>query len=140
MMGETQKSKCVKCEFKGEKESSYGKLYNYFVVFENGDQGSYSCKDQSKAFFKEGEEAEYEKIPQNFNGIEYLKIRPHYENKWNSGKERNPRGMLACNAMTNAVEFCKYTLGADATTDQLKHSALQIFNWLMDTNENKQPV
>lgn len=134
-----QKSKCIKCEFKGEKETQYGKLYNYFVVFENGDQGAYSCKDQSKVFFKEGEEAEYEKTSQEFNGMVFFKIKPHYENKGNFGKPQNTRGMFACNAMTNAIEFCKFTMGADANLDQVKFAAVQIFNWLVDTNDNKQP-
>ena len=49
-MKETKESKCVSCEFKKEKNGEFGKSYQYFVKFENGDSGFIDTKKQENPF------------------------------------------------------------------------------------------
>lgn len=49
-MKQTKESKCISCEFKKEKNSDYGILYQWFVKFENGDNGFISTKKKEEPF------------------------------------------------------------------------------------------
>ena len=72
----TKKSIPVKVERneKGDYSGQHGMLYAYFVEMQNGDKGSYKCKDVSNPKFKVGVEIEYEvevKEGVSSNGMEY---------------------------------------------------------------------
>ena len=49
-MKQTKESKCTFCEFKKEKNSDYGILYQWFSKFENGDEGFTNTKKKEEPF------------------------------------------------------------------------------------------
>ena len=49
-MKQTKESKCISCEFKKEKNSDYGILYQWFSKFENGDEGFTNTKKKEEPF------------------------------------------------------------------------------------------
>ena len=49
-MKQTKESKCISCEFKKEKNSDYGILYQWFIKFENGDDGFISTKKKEEPY------------------------------------------------------------------------------------------
>ena len=49
-MKELKESKCVSCDFKKEKNTDYGKMFQYYVKFENGDDGYVNTKGKEQPF------------------------------------------------------------------------------------------
>lgn len=84
-------SKCIKCDYKNEFDSPYGKLYSFDVAFEDGTKGLYNSKDKDNPKFKVGEEAEYETEEKSGvkNGKEwsFTKIKPAQKNFGGGYKE-----------------------------------------------------
>ena len=58
-MKQEKESKCVSCEFKKEKNSDYGILYQWFTKFENGDDGFTNTKKKEHPFIV-GKAGKYE--------------------------------------------------------------------------------
>lgn len=58
-MKETKESKCISCEFKKEKQTDNGKLYQYHAKFENGDAGFIDVKKQEPPY-QSGQVVQYE--------------------------------------------------------------------------------
>jgi len=70
-------SKVTKAVFKSEFEGQYGKLYSFFVTFDNGDEGFYNSKFRDQTKFVEGKEANYTKEElTGKKGTKYFKIKP----------------------------------------------------------------
>tara|TARA_Y100000401_G_C8236335_1_gene180727 strand:- start:140 stop:616 length:477 start_codon:yes stop_codon:yes gene_type:complete len=58
----------------GTWEGSYGLMYKFEILMNNGDRGEYSSKSKDQDKFIEGKEVAYHFIDGN-----YPKIKPHYE-------------------------------------------------------------
>ena len=74
-------SKCIKCDFQKERQTPNGVLYDFFVAFENGSEGSYSSKDKNNPKFKVGDVAEFEVevvsgVSKAGNNYSFNKIKP----------------------------------------------------------------
>ena len=66
-------SKVVSVQGNGTWEGTYGVMYKFEVVFQNGDVGEYSSKNEKQDKFVKGREVEYEYI-----GGKYPKVKPVY--------------------------------------------------------------
>lgn len=49
-MKEDKEGKCLLCEFKKEKDTQYGKIYQFLVKFDNGDEGYVNTKKNVPPF------------------------------------------------------------------------------------------
>ena len=68
---ETKKSKVISVTANGTWEGSYGVMYKFEIVFQNGDVGEYSSKNVEQNKFEIGAETDYE-----FHGGNFPKIKP----------------------------------------------------------------
>jgi len=60
-MSETKK--VISCEFKKERDSQYGKMYDFKVKFEGDDTAyAYAAKNKDNPYFKVGETAEFDVV------------------------------------------------------------------------------
>tara|TARA_R110000851_G_scaffold164365_2_gene308597 strand:+ start:216 stop:677 length:462 start_codon:yes stop_codon:yes gene_type:complete len=70
---EVKKSKVIAVTPNGTWEGSYGVMYKFEVVFQNGDVGEYSGKNKDQSKFEVGTETEYE-----YMGGKFPKVKPVY--------------------------------------------------------------
>jgi len=75
-MAEIKSSKVVSVQSNGTWEGSYGTMYKFEIVFQNGDVGEYSSKSQDQNKFEVGAEKEYE-----YTGGKFPKVKPVYQQK-----------------------------------------------------------
>jgi len=68
-----KKSKVTEVQSNGTWEGSYGLMYKYEIVFDNGDCGEYSSKSEDQTKFVIGQEVEY-----TYTGGKFPKIKPVY--------------------------------------------------------------
>lgn len=79
-----KKSKVTRVTGNGTWEGKYGLMYKFEIEMENGDIGEYSAKMEKQLKFIEGEEVEYE-----FIGGDWPKIKPVWNNNFNSNTSKN---------------------------------------------------
>lgn len=95
-------AKVISRTFKNEKDSSYGKMYNFEVVLDNDDKGFYSSTKQEPSSFVVGQEQKYtlEVKSGNSNGKDWSfnKLSPVKENKFGFGG-----GKAKANPFTQAL-------------------------------------
>lgn len=72
-MAEIKTSKVVSVQSNGTWDGSYGTMYKFEIVFQNGDVGEYSSKSQDQNKFEVGAEKEYE-----YTGGKFPKVKPVY--------------------------------------------------------------
>ena len=68
-----KKSKVTSVQSSGTWEGSYGIMYKYEIVFDNGDCGEYSSKSVEQIKFVIGQEVEY-----TYTGGKFPKVKPVY--------------------------------------------------------------
>lgn len=126
-------SKCIKCDFAKEATTDYGVIYYFNVAFENGDSGSYGSKSKENPKIKIGETIDYDLTSKEFNGMEFFTIKPVYKNT--GGYKDNQKGIFACSALNRAVDFEVGAKGKDASIENVKALATNLFNWLNSINK-----
>lgn len=57
-------------------ESQYGTLYGFYITFANGDNGKYNSKSPNQTKFVVGQPADYEYIPNEYQGNTYYTVKP----------------------------------------------------------------
>tara|TARA_R110001599_G_scaffold347011_1_gene572901 strand:+ start:29605 stop:30078 length:474 start_codon:yes stop_codon:yes gene_type:complete len=72
-MAEIKKSKVMSVTANGTWDGSYGTMYKFEVVFQNGDVGEYSSKSKDQNKFDVGAETEYD-----YTGGKFPKVKPVY--------------------------------------------------------------
>ena len=70
---EVKKSKVISVQPNGTWEGSYGTMYKFEILFQDGSVGEYSSKSKDQNKFEVGAETEFE-----YHGGKYPKIKPHY--------------------------------------------------------------
>ena len=135
-MKETKESKCISCEFKKEKNGEFGKSYQYFVKFENGDSGFIDVKKQEppytvfQVYSYEIEKKLYEKDGQK--PFEWFKISKPYKpkvfEKRDDSKERVKAHAIEC--VTKLVAENKFNY-----TDALKDKGTTLEQHMVITTE-----
>lgn len=124
-------SKCIKCDFSKEANTDYGVIFYFNVAFENGDSGSYGSKSKDQPKFKVGETYDYDIITKDFNGMEFFTIKPFYKKGGDfNNTYDNKKGIFACSALNRAVDFEVGAKGKDASIENIKRNATDLFNWL----------
>lgn len=73
---EVKNSKVVSVQSNGTWEGTYGIMYKFEVVFQNGDVGEYSSKNDNQDKFVQGIETEYE-----YHGGKFPKVKPVWKPK-----------------------------------------------------------
>lgn len=122
---EVKNSKVITCQPNGSWEGSYGVMYKFEIIFQNGDVGEYSSKSKDQNKFEVGANAEYE-----FHGGQYPKIKPHYTQpsqggnsgvaKFSGGKSDDVQNKIIRQSMLKAsVDF-------HAINPQLKPSEVDV--------------
>lgn len=131
------KSKCIKCKFKNEFESSYGKLYSFDVEFEDGTKGLYNSKDKDNPKFKEGEEAEYETEEKSGvkNGKEwsFTKIKPAQKGFGGGGYKETPedrKKKAKRTAVGASVDFIVLS-GIEVSAEKVQPLHNFFYTWLI---------
>jgi len=79
-MAEIKTSKVMSVTANGTWDGSYGTMYKFEVVFQNGDVGEYSSKSKDQNKFEVGVEKEYE-----YTGGKFPKVKPVYVNPSTGG-------------------------------------------------------
>ena len=135
-MKETKESKCISCEFKKEKNGEFGKSYQYFVKFDNGDSGFIDTKKQENPF-ELNVVTKYQIEDKTFtkdNGdtFKYNKISKEYKpkvfEKRDDSKERVKAHAIEC--VTKLVAENKFNY-----TDALKDKGITLEQHMVTTTE-----
>lgn len=84
-MAEVKKSKVMSVQANGTWEGSYGLMYKFEIVFQNGDVGEYSSKSKDQNKFEVGAETEYE-----YMGGKFPKVKPVYSQQGAGSQTSSP--------------------------------------------------
>ena len=60
----------------GTYDGKYGTLYQFYVTFDNGDNGKYSSKSENQTKFVVGEQAHYELTAREYQGKTFYNVKP----------------------------------------------------------------
>ncbi len=129
----------------GTWEGKFGTMYKFEIVFDNGDVGEYSSKNQEQNKFVVGQNADYE-----YTGGQYPKVKP----VWNQGggfsgggksfggnDDARQRMIVKQSSLKVAVEF---QVAKNPTSFQLSDvfsTADKIVAWVMNEEQKKaEPV
>ena len=108
-MAEVKTSKVVAVTPNGTWDGSYGTMYKFEIVFQNGDVGEYSSKSKDQNKFEVGAEKEYE-----YTGGKFPKVKPVYANPGSGfGKtatfgvdsDKKQQMIIAQSSLKSAVDF-----------------------------------
>ena len=105
-MAEVKKSKVMSVQANGTWDGSYGLMYKFEVVFQNGDVGEYSGKNKEQNKFEVGAETEYE-----YTGGKFPKVKPVYQSQgfkggFSGGKSDDVQNKIVRQSMLKAsVDF-----------------------------------
>ena len=126
-----KKSKVISVQSNGTWEGSYGTMYKFEVLFENGDTGEYSSKSKDQNKFVIGHETEYE-----FTDGKYPKVKPVYNppsggsfNKFNNDPNRQ-KMIVKQSSLKVASDLCIANNKTDLNS--VFKMADQIVAWVMD--------
>lgn len=72
-MSEIKKSKVISVQANGSWDGSYGTMYKFEIVFQDGTVGEYSSKSKDQNKFEVGAETEFE-----YTGGKFPKVKPVY--------------------------------------------------------------
>jgi hypothetical protein len=107
----------------------YGRMYQFLITMENGDEGEYTSKKENQTFFEVGKEVQYTFIPG-----EYPKIKPVYEKPFNN----NFRSLDSQTAMTKSVALKAAAIFESGRKDSTVASVMETSNMFIKYLENKE--
>jgi hypothetical protein len=130
----------TKRTFKNEKTSSYGTMYNFEVVMQNGDTGFYSSTKKEPSSFIEGQEQKYtlEVKSGNSNGKDWSfnKLSPVKENKFGFGggkQKKDPFTQALILAQSSFDKSINLIIAGQVKIDQLQVTAERLMKQQLES-------